>query len=682
MRGDSGEVLRLAAAVAVGVWAARLLWSKLRSSRPKEEVTIAKDASPTNGSSGSRPDEGLWIYFGSQSGTAEGFAKELEEEAAGHEISATVVDMEDFEPDVFQQHKAVVLVVATYGEGDPPDNAVEFYKWLQDESLSGDLLKGMSFTVMGLGNRQYVHFNACSKVADKEMERLGAMRVHERGEGDDDQNIEEDFEQWKGNGLWPALCKVMGVGGEATADSNALETPEAILKRLPLRVELAEQVKQLPVDPLVQVGGADVLGKWYFNASLAPVCVCDELRQLVDIDAGKTTKHIEFNVKQLPAVDWRTADNLEVLPQNPDAEVEWFAQRLGVLEQLESNLTFLRAEGMDKPVKKPFPAPCTVRSALSIYCDLCAAPNKTAAKRFASLARDAADREALEALLQDREAYQALTGEKGRLSLRQFFELYMTSAELDLSTFLQLCPRQKSRPYTIASSSKEDPSRIAICVSLVQEEVPSVEALLKELEERGYAAPRGAAYLQELGAQASQPRRFRGITTEMLCTQVTRGQKLWIYARASTFRLPRRTTTPIIMLGAGTGLAPFRGFAREFRAEQGSRTRTLLFFGCTKQNEDFIYREELEEAVKMEPPALKELVTAFSREQAHKVYVQHRLKERAAEVKQLIGDGAYIYVCGAVNMGKAVRDELVTALGSADYVDRLQTEGRYVEELW
>ncbi|CAE7441826.1 CPR [Symbiodinium sp. CCMP2592] len=84
----------------------------------------------------------------------------------------------------------------------------------------------------------------------------------------------------------------------------------------------------------------------------------------------------------------------------------------------------------------------------------------------------------------------------------------------------------------------------------------------------------------------------------------------------------------------------------------------------------------------MKPPALKELITAFSREQKEKVYVQHKLKEKSAEVKQMIADGGYIYVCGATSMGKQVRDELELALGSADYLERLKTEQRYVEELW
>jgi NADPH-ferrihemoprotein reductase len=136
------------------------------------------------------------------------------------------------------------------------------------------------------------------------------------------------------------------------------------------------------------------------------------------------------------------------------------------------------------------------------------------------------------------------------------------------------------------------------------------------------------------------------------------------------------------MLAAGTGIAPMRAFVREFIAEKCQRQKTILFFGCTNSKKDFVYREELEEATKSQPPALRELVTAFSREQTQKVYVQHRLKERAEEMKKLVNDGAYIYTCGSVNMGKSVRDEFASILGNSAVVDRLTKEGRFIEELW
>ncbi|CAE7637249.1 redB [Symbiodinium necroappetens] len=319
MRTDTTELLKLGAALAITVAICRLLWVKGTGSSKRKVAEPGSPKSPGNRWATPKASNGtadaLWIYYGSQTGTAEGFAQELEQDAANHEIGATVVDLEDFDPDTFKTHKAVVMVLATYGEGDPTDNATEFFKWLADDSVDSDYLKGVKFTVMGCGNRQYVHFNQSAKIADQRLECLGAERVYERGEGDDDQNIEEDFEQWRENGLWPALRKALGLAGsENVKDEHAVETAESVVKRLPLKLELAQNIRNLPVDPLVQVGGADVLGKWYFQASQASVAVCDELRQKPNADAGKTTKHIEFNVQQLPAVDWRTADNLEGNP--------------------------------------------------------------------------------------------------------------------------------------------------------------------------------------------------------------------------------------------------------------------------------------------------------------------------------------------------------------------------------
>ena len=107
----------------------------------------------------------------------------------------------------------------------------------------------------------------------------------------------------------------------------------------------------------------------------------------------------------------------------------------------------------------------------------------------------------------------------------------------------------------------------------------------------------------------------------------------------------------------------------------------MFFFGCRRSDEDFLYKEELNEAVKGK--YLSELITAFSREQAHKVYVQDRLRERGEEIgKLLLDEGAYLYICGSHNMGKSVNEVLANALGSKDQLDRLQKDGHIVEELW
>lgn len=459
---------------------------------------------------------------------------------------------------------------------------------------------------------------------------------------------------------------------------HAVPTPSEVLGKLKLRAVLGDP-KAAPVDPLVQVGGADILGKWYFGASWAAVSACDELRQVADEAAGKTTKHVEFDVQHFPALEWRTADNLEVLPRSSDEDVAWFAERLGAAGQLDSSVTFVRAAGVEKAERKPFPSPCTLRDALTLYCDL-ASLTKNAVRHFAALVTDDDDRAALEHLLQDTHTLHWLSSEGVHLTLRELFELYLASAEVDVSGFLQLCPRQRSRPYTIASSSREDSHHIGICVSMVQEGAKSLKEIVEELQNRGHRVPRAAACLERAGGVGT--RCFRGLCSSMLCTRIEVGDKLWINARASSFRLPKRSTIPIVMIAAGTGLAPFRGFLREFRAEKGVRQKTVLFFGCTREKEDFIYRDEILEALELQPPALKELVTAFSREQPEKVYVQHRLRERSAQISEFIAAGGYVYICGGTAMGKAIREELARCLDSADQVQRLLNEGRIVEELW
>jgi len=431
---------------------------------------------------------------------------------------------------------------------------------------------------------------------------------------------------------------------------------------------------------LVQVGGSDMFGKWYFNASMAPISECRELLQKPNADAGATTKHIGFNIKSFPALDWRTADNLEILASNTEQDVLWFAERLGVQQELDKNLSFVRAKGVDKAVKRPFPAPCTVRTALSLFCDLAAVPGKMPAKRLAAFVTDEQDRAVLEKLLKDSDTWRWLTGDgknPARLTFREFFELFLPSAKIDFSAFVQLCPRQKSRPYTIASSHREDPQTIGVCVSMVQEDLPNMEYVVGELTKRGFSVPSAGAVLD---LYAQKTRRFRGLCSTALCTQAEKGDKLWISARSSSFRLPRRTSTPIIMIGAGTGMAPFHGFLREFKAEGGVRPKTMLFFGCRRSDEDFIYSDELQEG--LDQKYLTELITAFSREQSHKIYVQDRVRERSEDIGKWLKEGAYVYICGSVAMGNAVNDELIAALGSKDQFERLQKDGHIVAELW
>jgi len=269
---ETRELLKLTTGAVIAAAALRYVWKQyfVQEEQSKPLLLSSKAADkPASGFDGAKPEEGIWIYFASQSGTAEGFSKEIEEEASSKNMKATVVDLEDFDADMFAQHKVVVMCLATYGEGDPTDNSVQFFNWLQDKDLPEETLKGVQYTVMGLGNRQYVNFNACSNMCDERFEELGAERIYEKGIGDDDQNIEEDFEQWKENGLWPALATAYGCDGDLDKQNSTELSGAKVLADLQLRAVTSSERTGLKIDPLVQVGGADILGKCTFSRTNA-----------------------------------------------------------------------------------------------------------------------------------------------------------------------------------------------------------------------------------------------------------------------------------------------------------------------------------------------------------------------------------------------------------------------------
>ena len=162
-----------------------------------------------------------------------------------------------------------------------------------------------------------------------------------------------------------------------------------------------------------------------------------------------------------------------------------------------------------------------------------------------------------------------------------------------------------------------------------------------------------------------------------------------VYIEANErFRVPIDSSRDIIMVGPGTGVAPFRGFVQE-RAETGASGRNWLLFGARHFNTDFLYQSEWQDALRT--GELHRLDVAFSRDQAEKIYVQQRLRERGREVYDWLQSGAHFYVCGAIGMGKDVHATLlqivseqasVDAEGAAEYLSKLQAEGRYSRDVY
>ena len=167
------------------------------------------------------------------------------------------------------------------------------------------------------------------------------------------------------------------------------------------------------------------------------------------------------------------------------------------------------------------------------------------------------------------------------------------------------------------------------------------------------------------------------------------GAQLPVYIEPNErFRVPADASRDIIMVGPGTGVAPFRGFVQE-RAETGASGRNWLFFGARHFNTGFLYQTEWQDA--LQKGELHRLELAFSRDQAERIHVQQRLREQGRDVFDWLQGGAHLYVCGAIDMGKDVHAALLEivrehgggdAEAAADYLSNLQREGRYSRDVY
>lgn len=618
------------------------------------------------------------IFFGSQTGTAEGFARALSEEARQQGFESVVVDLEDFDPQELKSVRLSIFLMATYGEGEPTDNAAKFVKWAKNKDceIPNDYLKDMQFTVFGLGNKQYEHFNAMGKFTNTALEKLGAKRIYKYGEGDDDSSLEEDFETWKEN-LWTSIKAQFEKDNSTTFVKGQVIAIEQSLPELPFNLIYCSEIDvSLPEFKEYEVHHST---HFYFDAIKVKVIANRELRSPED---DGSTIHIEFDING-SSLEYHTADNLAILPENSDEIIESFARYM----DYDLDRVF-RIEPKEKDAngfKVMFPSPSSIRNALKCYCDLVSIPRKTTLKHFLPYLVDESEKQRLEFLLSKdgRKDFRKFIEDEER-SLVELLTVQFKSFRIPFDHLLNIIPSLQPRYYTISSSSSVYPNQIHVTVSIinkVQEDGRIFNGVctnyLKKL------VPPKSDNDKALVSDVSERKTF----DEWPCCKV--------FVRPSSFRLPQQPSTPIILIGPGTGIAPMRALLqeRQFQKQNGEEVgENILYFGCKSRNLDYLYKEELEEF--LANGTISSLHLAFSREQAEKVYVQHKMlvKENALQIWNLIANKhAHIYVCGGISMGADVHKAIVKIaqefgeLSEADatlYVKTLQNESRYIQELW
>lgn len=626
------------------------------------------------------------ILFGSQTGTAEGFADVLKKEGRKHGFAAHAIDLEEYDAaEKLAREKCVIFVMATYGEGDPTDNAVPFIKWIKDAEEE-KTFDGVGFTVFGLGNRQYEHYNAIARLVDEKMEHYGGKRVFNYGEGDDDASLDEDFDEWK-ESLWKSL-RAQFIAGAATSDASNDESAAVDGENDVVAPELEYECEEIRAAHAAQLAaaneGKDVRmkssTKHFFTSTKAKVVVNRELRAST---VGGSTVHMEFDLRDT-GIDYLTADNLAVLPENLPNTVERLAKRLGYdLDQWVA----IKPVGEDAKDELPFPSPCKIETILQCYLGINGAPRKGPLKQLAFFARDPAEKAKLLFLAgkEGKDEYQkwVLDDERSYVDVLEHFK----SVQVSLAALIQLVPFLAPRYYTISSSSLVNLQRVHITVSIISN---------KKSDGRVFNGV-CSTYLGDLNPLDNQNFNAKKKRDSRPGEQGVKTPREWpsarIFIRASTFRLPKDAKTPVILIGPGTGIAPMRAFLHERAQQQANGVdigASILYFGCRRREEDFIYRDELEKF--QAQGVLTQLHLAFSREESEKVYVQHLLAQNGEQVWDLVSNQqAHIYVCGATGMGNDVHKvlhEIIEKFGkqsddqAAQTLKQLQDGHRYIQELW
>ncbi|WP_225421548.1 assimilatory sulfite reductase (NADPH) flavoprotein subunit [Sphingomonas parva] len=531
----------------------------------------------------------LTILYGTETGNSRDLARALAAAASERGLSPQLADMADYKTRLLKDEQDLLVVVSTYGEGDPPQPAVGFFEFL--EGKRAPKLDKVRFSVLSLGDSTYEKYCEAGKRIDRRLEELGASRIGDRVDCDID--YEEPAAAWSGI----VIDRLAADLAAAAPSASGFAIPSAI----PTAAAAPVHDKKNPF-PATVIENISIVGR----------------------HSTKETRHVELDLAGSGLV-YEPGDALGIAASNDPA----------VVAQL------LEATGLSAEAPVPVRGETlTLAEALGSRFEVAIASPRFL-DQWATLS---GARELAELRAEDRTADRLLFLRGHHVvDIVRRYPVPGLNAEALVAGLRPLQPRL----YSIASSLAAAPDEAHLTVAPVR-----------------YALH-------------GEPR--AGVASTQLADRIEIGDTLPVYIQHNPhFALPKNGA-PIVMIGAGTGVAPYRGFLQE-REATGAGGRSWLFFGERNFRSDFLYQTEWQGWLK--EGVLSRMDVAFSRDRGQpKTYVQHRMLEQAKDLYAWLEEGAHLYVCGdEKSMARDVHETLIRIVAEQGRVDR-DTAEAYVRNL-